>query len=112
MVSDRENGGVSTALLSTLTSITQSLGRVEAGQLANRQTVVDMAQSLHIRMEDMRRELHGRMDRIETVKTTRIPMAWLLKNWRVGLYAGAVALFLLGKMNMTELKAALFGLRH
>lgn len=101
MASDHETGGsMSASLVNFLTAIHQMLGRVEAGQTA-----------LTIRMDDLRRELTGRMDRIETARTGRRPVDWGRLPWRLifkacGLLLGG-ALVLMGHLSVSDLKSLL-----
>lgn len=108
MATDHGNGSLNTALLGVLTTMSQALGRVEAGQVHNRQTVLDVAQGLHIRMEDLRGEVFRRMDRIEMAKTAR---GWRMPPWwvimRIGGFILSGLLLLAGHMTVAEFKALL-----
>lgn len=97
------NGGLlSTSLVNILNAIHLAIGRVEASQAANRQTVLDQAAATNLRIQDLKEEVfnrfirvEARIDRIETARTgTPIPTSteWLADlPWRlIGRFGGYI----------------------
>jgi hypothetical protein len=115
MAENMSNGVTWSSLVSILNSMHQSLGRVEASQVANRQTVLDMASTTHLRIQDLKEEVfhrfirvEARMDRIETGKTGhgwRMPPWWVIL--RIGGFILSALLLIGGHMTVPEFKQLL-----
>lgn len=57
--------------------IQKALGRLETGQLANRQTVLDQGIAMRQRQDDMRREIMTHIARLDRREGVRRRMGWL-----------------------------------